>query len=93
MTHLNSTIDKGKYLIKTRKMLTDKPQIFMFTPLRGVNAVLTPSSSLFRRYASEQGAGPVTVNLTSKLRLLVRFTVPVSTALGSMSINKDRSRQ
>ena len=33
------------------------------------------------RSAHEQGAGPVTVGLTTKLRLLVRPTVPVSTAL------------
>ena len=46
-----------------------------------LNAVLTPSSSLFMRSAHEQGAGPVTVGLKNKLRLLVRPTMPVSTAL------------
>jgi len=66
-----------------KKMLRIKPQILVLRRLRRLNAVLTASSSLFRRSAPEQGAEPVTVNLTTKLRLLVRLTVPVSTALAA----------
>jgi len=43
--------------------------------------VLTTSSTLFRRYAPEQGTWPVTVNFTIKRSLLVNPTVPVSTAI------------
>jgi len=38
-------------------------------------------STLPRRYAPEQGAGPDTVNRTIKLRLLARPPAPVSTAI------------
>jgi len=50
--------------------------------LREAFTALTASSPLSRRYASEQGAGPDTVNRTIKLRLLARPTAPVSAAIG-----------
>jgi len=43
-------------------------------------------SSLFRRSAPEQGAGPVTVNRAIKLRLLAWPTAPVSTAIILLSL-------